>query len=71
MWISAMGVIGFLAATETSPYSNKARIATILEARNLVASGSTEISGTPSPTFDPDLTVDWIKRLVDNNMWNG
>ena len=71
MWISAMGVIVFLAATETSPYSNKARIATILEARNLVASGSTEISGTPSPTFDPDLTVDWIKRLVDNNMWNG
>ena len=71
MWISAMGVIGFLAATETSPYSNKARIDTILEARDLVASGSTEISGTPSPTFDPDLTVDWIKRLVDNNMWNG
>jgi hypothetical protein len=71
MWISAMGVIGFLAATETSPYSNKARIDTILEARDLVVSGSTEISGTPSPTFDPDLTVDWIKRLVDNNMWNG
>ena len=71
MWISAMGVIGFLAATETSPYSNKARIATILEARDLVASGSTEISGTPSPTFDPNLTVEWIKRLVDNNMWNG
>ena len=71
IWISAMGVIGFLAATETSPYSNKARIDTILEARDLVASGSTEISGTPSPTFDPDLTVDWIKRLVDNNMWNG
>ena len=71
MWISAMGVIGFLAATETSPYSNKARINTILEARDLVASGSTEISGTPSPTFDPNLTVEWIKRLVDNNMWNG
>ena len=71
IWMSAMGVIGFLAATETAPYSNKARIDTILAARDLVASGSTEISGTPSPTFDPDLTVDWIKRLIDNNMWNG
>jgi hypothetical protein len=71
IWISAMGVIGFLAATETSPYSNMGRINTILAARDLVASGSQEISGTPSPTFDPNLTVDWIKRLVDNDMWNG
>jgi hypothetical protein len=71
IWISAMGVVGFLAATETSPYSDKARIDTILEARDLVASGSTQISGTPSPIFDPNLTVDWIKRLVDNDMWNG
>ena len=71
VWISAMGVIGFLAATETSPYTDQARINAILKARDLVASGSTEISGTPSPTFDPNLTVDWIKRLVDNDMWNG
>lgn len=69
-WISAMGVIGFLAATETSPYTDKARIDTILKARDLVASGSNQISGAPSPIFDPNLTVDWIKRLVDNDMWN-
>jgi len=71
VWISVMGIIGFLAATESSPYSDKARIDTILAARDLVASGSTEITGTPSPTFDPNLTVEWIKRLVDNGMWNG
>ena len=71
VWISAMGVIGFLAATETTPYTDKARIDTLWAARDAVASGSTEISGTPSPTFDPNLTVEWIKRLVDNNMWNG
>jgi hypothetical protein len=70
IWISAMGVVGFLAATETSPYSDKARIDTILKARDLVVSGSTQISGTPSPIFDPNLTVDWIKRLVENDMWN-
>ena len=70
IWISVMGIIGFLAATETSPYTDKVRVETLLAARNLVASGSTEISGTPSPIFDPNLTVDWIKRLVDNDMWN-
>jgi len=71
IWMSGMGIIGFLAATETSPYTDRARIHTILAARDLVASGSTEITETPSPVFDPNLTVDWIKRLVDNNMWNG
>ena len=71
IWMSGMGIIGFLAATETSPYTDRARIHTILAARDLVASGSTEIPETPSPVFDPNLTVDWIKRLVDNNMWNG
>jgi hypothetical protein len=71
VWISGMGIIGFLSATETSPYTDRARINTILVARDLVASGSIEISGTPSPTFDPNLTVEWIKRLVDNDMWNG
>jgi len=70
IWISAMGVVGFLAATETTPYSDKTRIDTILKARDLVVSGSTQISGTPSPIFDPNLTVDWIKRLVENDMWN-
>lgn len=71
MWMSGMGIIGFLAATETSPYTDQARIHTILAARDLVASGSAETPETPSPIFDPNLTVDWIKRLVNNGMWNG
>ena len=71
VWISAMGIIGFLAATESSPYTYQARREAIESVRDLVASGSMDFAGAPSPVFDPNLTVDWIKRLVDNNMWNG
>ena len=71
VWISAMGIIGFLAATESSPYTYQARREAIESVRDLVASGATDLTGAPSPVFDPNLTVDWIKRLVDNNMWNG
>lgn len=71
VWIGAMGIIGFLAATETSPYTHPARREAIESVRDLVASGPTTLTGAPSPIFDPDLTVDWIKRLVNNNMWNG
>ena len=71
VWISAMGIIGFLAATETSPYTYQGRREAIESVRDLVASGSMDFTGAPSPVFDPNLTVDWIKRLVDNNMWNG
>ncbi len=71
VWISAMGIIGFLAATESSPYTYQGRREAIESVRDLVASGSMDFTGAPSPVFDPNLTVDWIKRLVDNNMWNG
>ena len=71
VWISAMGIIGFLAATESSPYTYQGRREAIESVRDLVASGSMDFAGAPSPVFDPNLTVDWIKRLVDNNMWNG
>ena len=71
VWISAMGIIGFLAAIETSPYTYQGRREAIESVRDLVASGSMDFAGAPSPVFDPNLTVDWIKRLVDNNMWNG
>ena len=71
VWISAMGIIGFLAAIETSPYTYQGRREAIESVRDLVASGSMDFTGAPSPVFDPNLTVDWIKRLVDNNMWNG
>ena len=66
-----MGIIGFLAATESSPYTYQGRREAIESVRDLVASGSMDFTGAPSPVFDPNLTVDWIKRLVDNNMWNG
>ena len=71
VWISAMGIIGFLAAIESSPYTYQGRREAIESVRDLVASGSMDFTGAPSPVFDPNLTVDWIKRLVDNNMWNG
>jgi hypothetical protein len=71
LWISAMGIIGFLVATESSPYTYQGRIEAIESMRDLVASGGTDLAVAPSPIFDPNLTVDWIKRLVDNNMWNG
>jgi phage major head subunit gpT-like protein len=66
-----MGIIGFLVATESSPYTYQGRIEAIESMRDLVASGGTDLAVAPSPIFDPNLTVDWIKRLVDNNMWNG
>ena len=71
VWISAMGIIGFLAAIETSPYTYQGRIEAIESMRDLVASGGTDLAVAPSPIFDPNLTVNWIKRLIDNNMWNG
>ena len=71
VWISAMGIIGFLAATETSPYTYQARREAIESMRDFVVSGGTDFTGAPSPIFDPNFTIDWIKRLVDNNMWNG
>jgi hypothetical protein len=70
VWISAMGIIGFLAAIETSPYTYQGRREAIESVRDFVASGGTGFTGAPSPIFDPNFTVDWIKRLVDNNMWN-
>ncbi|MBJ7362967.1 MAG: hypothetical protein JHD36_09520 [Ilumatobacteraceae bacterium] len=70
VWISAMGIIGFLAARETSPYTYQGRREAIESVRDFVASGGTGFTGAPSPIFDPNFTVDWIKRLVDNNMWN-
>ena len=71
VWISAMGIIGFLAATETSPYTNPARRQAIESVRDLVASGSTNVAGTPSPIFDPNLTVEWIRKLIATGMWHG
>ena len=71
VWISAMGIVGFLAATETSPYTDPARREAIESVRDLVASGSTEVAGTPSPIFDPNLTVEWIRKLIATGMWHG
>ena len=70
MWLSITGIFGVLSATETSPYTDPVRIQTLFAARDLVVNGSAPVSGTPSPTYDPDLTYDWIRRLVNNDMWN-
>lgn len=70
LWVSITGILGFLAATETSQFSDPIRIQNLFLARDLVAGGEAPVSGTPSPAFDPDLTYEWIRKLVENNMWN-
>ena len=69
-WVVFSGIVGFFKAQYIYASADQTRIQAIFRVRDQIEAGLTPSENLPSPVFDPDLTNERIKLLIEKGLFN-
>ena len=69
-WIIFSGTVGFFKAQYTLPQADQLRIQAIFSFRDQIEAGLVPSENLPSPVWDPNLTNESIKLLIERGLFN-